>query len=51
MDLEAFLTDSLVIPARLVRSENRNVLKLPAEYISKEFLERIIQKIENIKLP
>ena len=48
--LETLRTDFLVIPARLVKSGHRNVLKLPAEYIPKEFLERIIQKIENIKL-
>ncbi len=49
--LETLRTDFLVIPARLIKSDNRNVLKLPAEYIFKESLERIIQKIENMKLP
>ena len=49
--LETIRTEFLVIPARLVRSDNRNVLKLPVEYISKEFLERVIQKIAKLKLP
>ncbi len=47
--LETIRTEFLVLPARLVKTDNRNILKLPAEYISKQTLEHIIQKIENIK--
>ena len=49
--LETLRTDFLVIPARLVRSGNRSVLKLPAEYIHEKSLKSIIQKIEKMKLP
>jgi hypothetical protein len=42
-------SELLVLPAKLVKSENRNVLKLPAEYVSKQALDRIIQKIEKLK--
>ncbi|NCS66808.1 IS1380 family transposase [Candidatus Peregrinibacteria bacterium] len=47
--LETIRTEFLVLPARLVKTDNRNILKLPAEYISKQTLEHIIQKIEKIK--
>jgi hypothetical protein len=47
--LQTIRTELLVLPARLVKSENRNVLKLPAEYISKESLDNIIRKIERMK--
>lgn len=47
--LKTIRRDILVLPARLVRVDNRNVLKLPAEYISKKSLEQIIQRIERIK--
>lgn len=47
--LETIRTEFLVLPARLVKSGSKNVLKLPAEYISKQILDSIIQKIKKIK--
>jgi len=47
--LETIRTELLVLPARLVKSGSKNVLKLPAEYISKQVLDHIIQRIEKIK--
>ena len=47
--LETIRTEFLVLPARLVKTDNRNILKLPAEYISKQTLNHIIQKIKKIK--
>lgn len=47
--LETIRTEFLVLPARLVKSGSKNVLKLPAEYISEQTLNHIIQKIEKIK--
>lgn len=47
--LETIRTEFLVIPARLVKTGNRNTLKLPAEYISKQSLENIMQKIESME--
>jgi hypothetical protein len=47
--LETIRTEFLVLPARLVKSQHRNVLKLPSEYISKQTLDHIIQKIREIK--
>lgn len=47
--LETVRSEFLVIPARLVKTGNRNTLKIPAEYIPEHFLENIIQKIENMK--
>lgn len=49
--LETIRAEFLVLPARLVKAKNRNVLKLPAEYISEQALKHIIQKIEKMKLP
>lgn len=48
--LETIRTEFLVLPARLVKTKNRNILKLPVEYISQKTLEHIIQKIEEVKL-
>lgn len=47
--LETIRTEFLVIPARLVKTGNKNTLKIPAEYISKQSLENIMQKIESMK--
>lgn len=47
--LETIRTEFLVLPARLVKTDHQNVLKLPAEYISEQTLEHIIQKIEKLK--
>lgn len=47
--LETIRTEFLVIPARLVKTGNKNTLKIPAEYIPEHFLENIIQKIENME--
>ena len=47
--LETIRTEFLVLPAKLVKSGSKNILKLPAEYISKQILDHIIQKIEKMK--
>jgi hypothetical protein len=47
--LETIRTEFLVLPARLVKTQHRNVLKLPAEYISKKTLDHIIQNIKKMK--
>ena len=47
--LETIRTEFLVLPARLVKSGSKNILKLPAEYISEQTLNHIIQKIKKIK--
>lgn len=47
--LQTIRTELLVLPARLVKSGSKNVLKLPAEYISKQTLNHIIRKIERMK--
>jgi hypothetical protein len=47
--LQTIRTEFLVLPARLVKSQHKNVLKLPAEYISQKALEHIIHKIERMK--
>lgn len=47
--LQTIRTDILVLPARLVKAQHKNVLKLPAEYISKQTLDHIIRRIENMK--
>lgn len=47
--LETIRTEFLVIPARLVKTGNKNTLKIPAEYISKQSLENIFRKIESMK--
>jgi hypothetical protein len=47
--LETIRTEFLVLPARLVKAQNRNVLKLPMEYISKQTLDYIIKNIEKLK--
>jgi hypothetical protein len=39
----------LVLPARLVKTQRRNVLKLPSEYISKQTMDYIIQNIRKMK--
>lgn len=47
--LQTLRTELLVLPARLVKSGSKNVLKLPAEYITKQELDHIIRKIERMK--
>jgi hypothetical protein len=47
--LETIRTEFLVLPARLTKSGSKNILKLPAEYIPKQVLEHIIQKIKKMK--
>lgn len=46
--LKTIRSEILVLPARLVKSGSRNLLKLPKEYISEKSLEYIIQRIENL---
>jgi Transposase DDE domain group 1 len=41
----------LVLPARLVKTDNRNVLRLPAGYVSQQTIDQIIARIERIELP
>ena len=48
--LQTIRTELLVLPAKLVKSKNRNVLKLPAEYLSEHTLNQIIAKIRKLKL-
>lgn len=47
--LETIRAKFLLLPARLVKTDNRNVLKIPAPYISKQTLEQIMHKIEKIR--
>lgn len=47
--LETIRTEFLVMPAKLVKTGNRNTLKIPAEYISKQTVDHIIRKIEEMK--
>lgn len=47
--LQTIRTEFLVLPARLIKSGSKNVLKIPARYISKQTLEQIMHKIEKIK--
>jgi hypothetical protein len=47
--LETIRTEFLVLPARLVKTDHRNILKLSAEYISKQALDSIIQNIKKMK--
>lgn len=47
--LSTIRSEILVLPARLVKAQHKNMLKLPAEYITKNSLEHIIGKIEKMK--
>jgi hypothetical protein len=47
--LETIRTEFLVLPARLVKTDHQNILKLPSEYISKATLDHIIQNIRKMK--
>ncbi len=47
--LETIRTEFLVLPARLVKTDHQNILKLPSEYISKTTLDHIIQNISKMK--
>ena len=49
--LETLRTDLLVVPARLVRRANRNVLHLPRDYRHRELFERAFQRARRLKLP
>lgn len=40
----------LALPARLVKRDNRNVLRLAAQYVSQQTIDQIIRKIESLKL-
>ena len=49
--LDTIRTDFIVLPARLVRESNRNVVKLPHDHhYQREFLEAS-RKIEKLRLP
>ena len=47
--VETIRTDFLVLPARLVTTGNRNVLRLPAEYITQQAINRIVGRIEGLR--
>ena len=49
--LQTIRSELLVLPARLVKRQNRNILNLPGEYVSRQILNGIIRKIEKLKLP
>ena len=46
--LETIRTEFLVLPARLVKTDHQNILKLPSEYISKQTLDYIIENIRKM---
>jgi hypothetical protein len=48
--LQTIRTEFLVLPARLTRSGNRNVLRLPAEYIKPETMKKIMKRINAFRL-
>jgi len=48
--LQTIRQDLLVVPARLVRSGHRNLLKFPAGYPYQTLLNRIMTKIEKIEI-
>jgi len=48
--LETIHTDLIVLPAKLVKKDNRNILNIPSAYISEKLLKDILLKIENLKL-
>jgi len=47
--LQTIRSEILVLPARLVNIQHKNVLKLPKEYIPEKTLNGIIQRIEKMK--
>jgi hypothetical protein len=46
--LETIRTEFLVLPARLVKTDHRNILQLPIEYISKKTMDYIIHNIKKM---
>ena len=49
--LETLRTDLLVVPARLVRREGRNVLHLPSDYHHRELFVGAFRKVGQLRLP
>jgi len=49
--LETIRTDLLVIPAKLVRTKKRNVIKLPRDYPHREEFQQAARKIGQFRLP
>jgi len=47
--LQTIRSEILILPARLVNIQHKNVLKLPKEYIPEKTLNGIIQRIEKMK--
>lgn len=47
--VETIRTEFLVLPARLVNIGNRNVLKLPAEYLTQQLIDNITSRIERLR--
>jgi hypothetical protein len=48
--VETIRTEFLVLPARLVNTSHRNVLRLPAEYITQQAINQIVGRIERLRL-
>lgn len=49
--LETLRTDFLVLPARLIRAENRNILHLPAEYTHRQDFETALRQVDRLRIP
>jgi hypothetical protein len=47
--VETIRTDFLVLPARLVNTSHRNILKLPAEYVTQQAIDQIVGRIERLR--
>ena len=49
--LDTIRTDFLVLPAKLIRQGNRNVLVLPRDYHHQAEFKAALRKIEKLRLP
>ena len=47
-NMQTLRTELLVIPARLVRTHNKNELKLPNKYVHKKLFQDVMNKIETL---
>lgn len=48
--LETIRTDLLVLPAKLVKSGSKNILKMPRGYIYQSLYKHVIEKIQKMKI-
>ncbi len=48
--LQTIRTEFLVLPARLIRSGHKNLLKLPAHYVYQDAFNHAIQRIQRLKI-